>query len=55
MQTSQQSKKKLAQINSLLDTQVAAAANHITDIQVTTVVTQVYDDQAVAKAKAAKK
>ena len=55
LQTSQQLKNKLAQKTSVLDTQVAAAANHITDIQVTTMVTQVYDDQATTKAKPIKK
>ena len=38
-----------------MDTQVAATAKPTIEIQVTTTVTQVYDDQAAAKANPAKK
>ena len=55
MQTSQQSKQKLAQMTSVLDTQITATAKPTTDTQVTTAVTQVCDDQARAKAKPTKK
>ena len=54
IQTSQQSKQKLAHMNSVLDTQVIAAANPTTDTHVTTTFTQVCDDQEAAEAKPAK-
>ena len=53
MQTSQQSKKKLAQMTSVLDTQVIAATKPTTDTQVTTIVSQVCDDQVAVEAKLA--
>ena len=44
MQTSLQSKQKLAQIHSVLDTQVVVATKPTTDTQVTSAFTQVCDD-----------
>ena len=44
MHTSQQSKQKLAQITSVLDSQVLVAVNPTIDIQVTTTATQVCAD-----------
>ena len=51
MHTSQQSKRKLAHITLVLATRVAAAVNPTADIQVTTVATQVCDDQVTTEVK----
>ena len=55
MQTSQQSKQKLAQMTSVLHTRVTVAAKAIVDTQETTSVTQVHDDLVVVEAKPPKK
>ena len=55
MQTSQQSKQKLAHVTSVLDSQVTAASNPTTDTPVTTPVTHVCDDQETTDIKATRK
>ena len=55
MHTSQQSKQKLAHINSVLHSQVVVDAKPAPDIQVTTTVTKVCDEQATTEVKPFKK